>query len=222
LTDLIDLFNARVIDEDEVTPSLTFCVWGHPEPAGSKRALPRKGAPGQFVVIDDNPKSKSWKRVVATMGAHFRDRAHYPIIEQAVGIRVTFLRERPKYHFRANGALRPEAPDYPDTKPDTTKLLRGVEDALTGVLWNDDAQIVDQHVYKRWSAREGVEITCWQKRPSRVRTWEPQGVGTVSRADSSRARPISTRISYSSKRRGTGSTATSGTASKPSEIAPRR
>lgn len=47
---------------------------------------------------------------------------------------------------------------YPITKPDSTKLVRAVEDALTGVLWGDDAQVVDQHVFKRYGVPERAEI----------------------------------------------------------------
>jgi Holliday junction resolvase RusA-like endonuclease len=39
----------------------------------------------------------------------------------------------------------------PVVMPDATKLLRGLEDALTGVVWHDDAQIVSQHVEKRYA-----------------------------------------------------------------------
>ena len=37
------------------------------------------------------------------------------------------------------------------TKPDTDKLLRGLFDALTGVVWNDDAQVTDVQVSKQYA-----------------------------------------------------------------------
>jgi len=182
------IFQARVDDQGDV-PALTFCVWGHPEPAGSKQAFPRKGAPGRFVVVDDNPKSRSWKALVGKVAAHVAGLTDYPIIDRAVGIRITFLRERPKYHSRADGSLKPDAPDYPDTKPDTTKLLRAVEDALTGVLWTDDAQVVEQHVWKEWSPQEGVEITVWPKPRLPVSRRTRPGVGLPTRRVSPGAPP---------------------------------
>lgn len=58
---------------------------------------------------------------------------------------------------------RPSAPHYPAVKPDATKLVRAVEDALTGICWRDDAQIVNQDVRKRYadtgSARVEIAIT---------------------------------------------------------------
>ena len=31
---------------------------------------------------------------------------------------------------------------YMTTRPDTSKLVRGAEDALNGVIWKDDAQVI--------------------------------------------------------------------------------
>jgi Holliday junction resolvase RusA-like endonuclease len=167
LSKLRALFTRKV--EDEPIPALTFCVWGHPQPAGSKRALPNKGRPGAFVVVDDNPKARIWKHLVRKVAADVRALVDYPVLEGAVAIKVTFLRERPKAHLRKTPRgeiVRGAAPVYPITKPDTLKLMRAVEDALTGVLYGDDAQIVTQTVSKIYARREGVEITVWPVRHS--------------------------------------------------------
>jgi Holliday junction resolvase RusA-like endonuclease len=75
---------------------------------------------------------------------------------------VTFLMPRPKGHFRTGKRahiLREAAPLYHTSKPDATKLLRATEDALTGILWHDDAQIAMQIVKKRYtSSNPGAEI----------------------------------------------------------------
>jgi Holliday junction resolvase RusA-like endonuclease len=36
------------------------------------------------------------------------------------------------------------------TRPDATKLWRPTEDALTGIVWRDDSQIIRQLVRKRY------------------------------------------------------------------------
>ena len=43
-------------------------------------------------------------------------------------------------------------------RPDATKLVRAVEDALTGLVWRDDAQVVIQTVRKRYGHPERAEI----------------------------------------------------------------
>lgn len=49
---------------------------------------------------------------------------------------------RPKVHYRANGQLKPNAPAFPSTRPDLDNLLKTVKDALNGVAWEDDSQVV--------------------------------------------------------------------------------
>jgi Holliday junction resolvase RusA-like endonuclease len=71
-----------------------------------------------------------------------------------------FVVPRPKGHHGAKGSVRPSAPAYPITRPDTTKLLRALEDACTGILWRDDSQIVSQFAFKAYGepARAEVEV----------------------------------------------------------------
>jgi predicted short-subunit dehydrogenase-like oxidoreductase (DUF2520 family) len=38
------------------------------------------------------------------------------------------------------------------------KLARGVEDALTGIVWRDDAQIVVEHLEKRYGSPARCEV----------------------------------------------------------------
>lgn len=169
---------------------LVFEVIGHPEPAGSKRAVPirRKGGGGWVSggsrVIDANPNVLGWKTEVALAAHAAMMRLHRdnqagcvipppdtlpaptrpPLFEGPVGLAVVFTLLRPKGHHgtgRNAGKLRDSAPDYPCVKPDATKLLRGVEDAMTGVIWRDDAQVVEQFVSKRYGQPERVKVTVW-------------------------------------------------------------
>ena len=153
---------------------IAFEVVGHPEPAGSKKAFAvrrKQGGgwvnTGQVAVTDDNPKSKGWQSRVqdAALDAMIDGDGPIGALEGALGLAVIFTVLRPKGHFgtgRNAGTLKPSAPDYPTVKPDATKLLRGLEDALTGLLWRDDAQVVEQAVLKRYGAREGAKVTVWE------------------------------------------------------------
>jgi Holliday junction resolvase RusA-like endonuclease len=40
--------------------------------------------------------------------------------------------------------------------PDTTKLVRSTEDALKGICWRDDSQVVYQVASKEYAARGGI------------------------------------------------------------------
>lgn len=78
-----------------------------------------------------------------------------------LALAVVFYRPRPQGHFgsgRNSGRLRDSEPGYPTTKPDTTKLLRGVEDALTGILWRDDSLVCVQQAEKRYGEPARIEV----------------------------------------------------------------
>lgn len=142
-----------------------FEVHGKPEPAGSKTAFKRKD--GSVGVRDANKNSKPWQAVVAdaALEAMVDDAgALRDMMAGPVGLAVVFFQTRPKGHFgtgRNAGVLKSSAPEFPTKAPDATKLLRGLEDALTGVVWVDDAQVVDQAVSKRYADRPGARVIVW-------------------------------------------------------------
>lgn len=146
------------------TVRLSFTVLGRPQPAGSKRAYVHPKT-GRAIVTDASPRSKPWKQEVAAAAREAVCRefgeVERPPFQGPVELTVTFFRQRPKGHFgsgRNAGVVKQGADAFPVSKPDATKLLRGVEDALTSVVWRDDAQVVDQHVFKRFGAPERAEV----------------------------------------------------------------
>ncbi len=133
---------------------------GKPEPAGSKRAFPFKRKNGQMgvAVSDANPNAKSWQHCVASAA---REVYQGDLLRGPLTLKVFFFLPRCKGHFGSGknaGKLKAGAPLFPDKKPDATKLLRGVEDSLTGVVWLDDAQIVKQVVEKHYGEPARAEI----------------------------------------------------------------
>lgn len=137
---------------------VAFTVYGKAEPAGSKKGFPiRRGDKIGVVITDANPKSKGWQgEVRAAAGGLVEELMSGPL-----RLDLTFVRARPRSHYgsgRNAAVVKPSAPAFPITKPDSTKLTRGVEDALTGVIWGDDAQIVSQHVHKVYGAPEACYV----------------------------------------------------------------
>lgn len=80
-------------------------------------------------------------------------------IQGPIALEITFTMPRPKSHYRSNGLIKATAPHYVTKKPDSTKLLRSTEDALTGLLWRDDAQVAIQTVYRIYGETPGAKIT---------------------------------------------------------------
>jgi Holliday junction resolvase RusA-like endonuclease len=54
--------------------------------------------------------------------------------------------------------LKGSAPEWPVARPDALKLARAAEDALTGIVWADDAQIVVERLGKVFGPREGCRV----------------------------------------------------------------
>ena len=136
---------------------LSFWVPGKPEPQGSKKPV-RYGGHGHVIIVDDNPKGANWKKVI---GGHAVRQVGRPQLEGPLAMCLRFVLQRPKRHHVAQDRarpVRPDAPAWPTVKPDTLKLARAVEDALTGILYLDDAQIVIQTHSKHYGPQTGVQV----------------------------------------------------------------
>jgi Holliday junction resolvase RusA-like endonuclease len=136
-------------------PDVSFTVYGVAAPAGSKTAGVSKS--GKLFVRDSAKRGAGWRQHVAHAAGEAMNGAG--LLDGALELSVIFTVPRPKSHYGARG-LRPSAPEHPTTRPDVTKLLRAVEDACTGIVWRDDAQVVAQHARKRYGepACASVEV----------------------------------------------------------------
>jgi crossover junction endodeoxyribonuclease RusA len=153
---------------------ITFFVSGHPRPAGSKRAFPiyrgKRGETrtftGRSIVVDSSGQAgKDWRGDIQAAAAR-----HYQGVPLTcpVCLSLHFLFERPKNHLGSGmqtGIVRASAPEYHITKPDVLKLARAVEDALTGIIWHDDSQIINEELTKgyAWGGPGGVKIQITPK-----------------------------------------------------------
>ena len=161
--------------------AISFTVYGSPQTAGSKQSFvplhrktkePYRRAGGGIVVstVDDNPKSKGWKKVVAKAAKEvFRG----PLLEGPLIATFRFYRLRPKNHFAKFGLSKAGAQSLaPDTRPDVLKLARAAEDALIDVIYADDAQIVEEHLFKCWGEPARLEVEIKQMVESEVLLFE--------------------------------------------------
>lgn len=133
---------------------VSFFVPGIPATQGSKRAFNRKDG-GTPIVVESCKGNKDWRGDVKRFAV---DAYNGPPIKGPVHLSITFQLPRPKSHFGKRG-LRPGAPMNHTIKPDLTKMLRAVEDALKGILWADDCQVVKQVVGKVYTSdRPGAQV----------------------------------------------------------------
>jgi Holliday junction resolvase RusA-like endonuclease len=95
------------------------------------------------------------------------------VLHGPVRMSAVFRFQRPANHYRRDGTLKPlnaalssatskEAPLHHCVKPDSSKLQRSTEDALSNLAFEDDARICDMVIKKRWCVgdeRLGALIT---------------------------------------------------------------
>jgi len=136
--------------------TIAFTVYGEPKTAGSKRAFYKAGMK-RAIVVDDNDKSRDWKEHVSSAA---RQNYQGPLLTGPLKVSLRFYRVRPKGHFNGRGEMNKAGRDSigPTTKPDVLKLARAVEDALSGVIYRDDAQIIREVLEKEWGEPARVEV----------------------------------------------------------------
>lgn len=133
---------------------VNFWVAGIPQPGGSKKHI------GRGRIVDANPRAAAWKAIVkeaAEVAMNSR-----PPLEGPVVLRMYFTLPRPKSHYRTgkfSELLKEVAPKDHVVAPDATKLVRPTEDAMTGVVYKDDSQVVGQWAQKNYGSFTGVWIT---------------------------------------------------------------
>ena len=130
---------------------VSFFAPGKPQPGGSKKGFvnPRNG---RVVIVEDAKRNKDWRAVVA-LAAQEAMGGHEPLTGP-LALAITFYIPRPKGHYGSGknaGRLKANAPRYSTSKPDSTKLLRSTEDAMSGIVWRDDAQVVIQTVSRLYA-----------------------------------------------------------------------
>jgi Holliday junction resolvase RusA-like endonuclease len=76
--------------------------------------------------------------------------------EGPLGLGVTFFRSMPK-----SVPKRDRATALPATRPDIDNNVKAITDALQGIIWLNDAQLVDVEARKRYGVPR-VEIRIWR------------------------------------------------------------
>ena len=131
---------------------IKFTVPGNPVAKGRARSFIRNGKIGHYTPN----KTMSYENLVKIMAAEAMDGLNP--IDEAVLMNVGLYVQIPsswakKKQMQArNGEVRPT------TKPDCSNTVKGIEDALNGVVYLDDKQIVELSVKKYYSDLPRAEI----------------------------------------------------------------
>lgn len=132
---------------------ITFFIPGIPAPGGSKRFVGHSKKTGRAILIDAaGEKNKNWRSIVAVCGSD-EMRKSGALFNGPLRVKFDFVMPRRKGDMNSKGEVKPTAPFYHTTKPDALKLARSTEDALTGIVWNDDAQTAILEISKRYASK---------------------------------------------------------------------
>jgi len=136
---------------------ISFTVLGRPQPQGSMKGFVLPGKDGKkprAILTSDNTKMKPYRQQVGWAALDARAKAGYAGLfaekQVAVGVEMKFYFEKPPSISKKRQHI--------SVKPDIDKICRSSIDAMTGVLWADDAQIIQLIASKHYGIPERAEI----------------------------------------------------------------
>lgn len=127
-----------------MTEVLNVHVFGLPVPQARPRAFK---TPSGHIRLYDPANCKDWKRTVLAQVLPAKPSAP---VEGPLAMDLVFELPRPK--------SAPKRVQHPTTRPDLSNFIKTIEDALTGVVYRDDSQIVALTAIKRYGPEPGVSI----------------------------------------------------------------
>lgn len=123
---------------------LVFEVPGEPVAKGRPEAKRRRGRGGATYVAQITPaRTIRYESTVALFGAQAM--AGRPLLEGPLWMVVTAMFARPKAHAKL--AVKPR---YVTKKPDSSNVLKAIEDGLNGVAYADDCTVAHSEIKRVW------------------------------------------------------------------------
>ena len=135
-----------------VTDQLFFTFEIEPVP----QLRPRVSSRGGYVRVYDPPKVKQFKSLLRSLAVN--QYARPPLIGP-LSVSLTFYRPVQSSISKTERERRLSNQSKPVVKPDTDNYIKSTLDALNGVLWHDDAQIVKIIGEKRYSDHPKITIS---------------------------------------------------------------
>ncbi len=134
---------------------IDLVMYGEPVAQGRPRFTTRGGYPRAY----DPAKSRNFKERLSLDAQRQMD-GREPL-QGALELSIRVYRGIPKSFSKRKRAAAEGKEIQPTTRPDIDNYVKGVKDALTGVCWNDDSQIVNyiEPFGKYYSETPRVEVT---------------------------------------------------------------
>ena len=124
------------------------------EPQQQER--PRATGRGRFIRVYDPPKTAKFKRELKQLSRlemQGKDK-----FDSAISVTIKFFRKVQKSVSKKEHARRTQGHVRPIVKPDLDNYIKSTLDALNGVIWTDDATIVELNTSKWYADDPRIEI----------------------------------------------------------------
>lgn len=135
-----------------------FIIEGNPRGQGRPKATRRGKHAGVYESSEDRQNKATIASIVVAQRPHF--------IPAGIPIHITLscYFARPQAHYNTKGQVKERyAAASPLVKPDLSNILKAVEDALNGIVWYDDVQIVRETIEKQYAETKPhmvLEVYC--------------------------------------------------------------
>ncbi|MCG7406750.1 RusA family crossover junction endodeoxyribonuclease [Paenibacillus sp. ACRRX] len=131
---------------------INFTIYGDPVAQGR----PKFSTAGGSAKAYDPKKSRDFKDYVKLAASEY---APKELLTDPLRLEIVFYRITPKSLSKKKASDAENGLLLPTTKPDIDNYLKGVKDALNGVIWRDDSCITDVVMSKRYSSRPRIVIS---------------------------------------------------------------
>lgn len=133
-------------------PGVTFMVPGKPVGKGRPRAARR----GKGITLYTPEKTATYESTVALVASQAM--AGRPLLNGPVEVVMRMVLPIPASWSSRKKDQALDGIVFPTTKPDMDNVVKGIFDAINGVVWGDDTQVVDLQVRKRYGATPRVSV----------------------------------------------------------------
>jgi len=119
------------------------------EPIAWKRVAPRYSARSMY---------DTQKPIKMVLGAQIQEQhAGKPLYKGPLELTITFYMKLPQINLPKKEKLLSEK--WHSIKPDSSNMLKLIEDICKSVLFHDDAQIAVHHIFKMYDTNPRTEFT---------------------------------------------------------------
>jgi crossover junction endodeoxyribonuclease RusA len=135
---------------DDTRKGIYFIVYAKPQPQGSSRGFHPKGSK-HIIITSDNKNLRPYRQQVSLCAVAAMNEMGAERIPRKIPVEL-----RLRFYFQKPESRSKKA--QMTVKPDVDKLVRAVGDSLSGICYDDDSQVTDLIVRKRYGVPERTEI----------------------------------------------------------------